>query len=168
MNFTKTLRISFLKKGLLLKYYFHFFVPFSSTFVTIPNSINLVLLESNCQVEHHFILFFLKWKKWSWKKLQWVFSTFYLKRLQSGYLAIKSFISFWLRIYNFFHLTIMFRCNIRKYPEKKFFAWCQIRYSEFYIRKIPFRELFVVCRSADFINNNSFSNHIQRLWFNVQ
>ena len=53
-----------------------------------------------------------KRKKEIWKKWQLIFSTFYLKDSQSGFLATKSFNFFWLRIYIFcFETEKSFQCK---------------------------------------------------------
>ena len=59
VNFAKLIRVLFYKTA--SSTWLHVIVYFSPTFVFLlrrsPTSINLVSLESYCQVEHHFILF---------------------------------------------------------------------------------------------------------------
>ena len=90
------------RKNVLIPQYCIILHCFSATFnlPTLPTS-SLTNLRKMIAKWSITLYFFCNSKTRSWRKWQWVFSTFYLKGLQSEFFVAKNFNILWLRIYNF-------------------------------------------------------------------
>ena len=88
-------------KNVLIPQYCILLHCFSATFNLPTLPVHLPTFVKWLQSGASLYTFSVTAKTRSWRKWQWVFSTFYLKGLQSEFFVAKSFNILWLRIYNF-------------------------------------------------------------------